>query len=349
MRYELFGYTPIRGQWRWSKERSQRAIDNYNRMLKETGCNNSEITEEIIDQWYVKQPEKVDLLRLSVTGKAEHYIAPSNESLLNSSWMDLLIGSSSEIERLFKTKVFDTAKLTEVIKRVVSFAEKNSIIVDFFSGSATTAHAVMQLNAEDGGHRKYIMVQLPEPCKPDTEAYKAGYKTICDIGEERIRRAGEQILQNRAGGGGVASGGIDAGFKVFTLDTSNLKRWQPDEEHLEQSLLDYQDNFMPGRSTEDALYEVLLKMGLPLTASIDIREKDGQAVYVVSRGALLVCLDARITVALGDFLLALKAEYDPETCEVVLLDNGFASSVDKTNLLETLKCGGLAEDQVFTI
>ena len=193
MRYELFGFTPDSGQWRWSKDRSLKAIENYERMLSETGCDSNSVTQEIIDSWYSRQAEDLDLLRKSSTGKPEHYIAPANDTLLNSSWMDLLVGSSSEIGQLFDTKVFDTAKLTQTISRAIKFTDKESVILDFFSGSATTAHAVMQLNAEDGGHRKFIMVQLPEKCDEASEAYKAGYKNICEIGKERIRRAGEKI------------------------------------------------------------------------------------------------------------------------------------------------------------
>ena len=150
MRYEIFDYTPQNGQWRWSKERSYKAIDNYNRMLKETECTENTITQEIIDKWYTKQEKGTDLLRKSKSGKPEHYIPPADYTLLNNSWIDILIGSSSEIAKLFKAKVFDTAKLTSVIKRMLNFVDKDSIILDFFSGSATTAHAVMQLNAEDG-------------------------------------------------------------------------------------------------------------------------------------------------------------------------------------------------------
>ena len=160
MRYPIFGITPTSGQWRWGKERSEKAIKNYQRMLQETGKTQETITDEDIDKWYAKQNDNtLDLLRLSRNGKPEHYIAPTNETLLNSSWVDLLIGSSSEITSLFGTAVFDTAKLTAVIKRMLGFVDKDSIILDFFSGSATTADAVMQLNAKDGGNRKFIMVQ----------------------------------------------------------------------------------------------------------------------------------------------------------------------------------------------
>ncbi len=160
-------------------------------MLLALGETVETITNEQIDEYYLKQNEDFDLLRLSKTGKPEHYIAPTGSTLLNTSWQDLLIGSSSEILDLFETKVFDTAKLTTVIKRMLGFISKDTsdIVLDFFSGSATTAHAVMQLNAEDGGNRQFICVQLPELCDEKSEAFKAGYFNICEIGKERIRRA----------------------------------------------------------------------------------------------------------------------------------------------------------------
>ena len=188
MRYDIFGITPERGQWRWGKDRSYMAIDNYQRMLNETGQSAESVSQLIIDTWYLKQNDEIDLLRLSEAGKPEHYIPPTNETLLNSSWVDLLVGSSSEIGQLFSTKVFDTAKLTSIITRMLNFVNDDSIILDFFSGSATTAHAVMQLNAEDGGKRKFIMVQIPEETSEKSEAYKAGYKNIC---KEDCRRKSE--------------------------------------------------------------------------------------------------------------------------------------------------------------
>lgn len=195
MRYPIFGITPKSGQWRWGKERSEKAIENYNRMLIETAQSTDCVLQSKIDSWYFQQPDAPDLLRLSTNGKPEHYIPPTNETLLNNSWSDLLIGSSSEMSRIFDSKVFDTPKLTAPILRMLNFVSKDALILDFFSGSATTAHAVMKLNAEDGGKRKFIMVQLPEVTDENSEARKAGYETICQIGEERIRRAGKKILE----------------------------------------------------------------------------------------------------------------------------------------------------------
>lgn len=149
MRYPLLGITPTTGQWRWSKERSETAVKNYNLMLDKIGSNP---TQQQIDDWYEKQNKNIDLLRLSTNGKPEHYIPPTSTTLLNSSWNDLLVGSSSEILNLFDTKVFDTAKLTVFVRRMLGFVDNDTIVLDFFSGSATTAHAVMQLNAEENGN-----------------------------------------------------------------------------------------------------------------------------------------------------------------------------------------------------
>ena len=153
MRYPLLGITPTTGQWRWSKERSETAVKNYNLMLDKIGSNP---TQQQIDDWYEKQNKNIDLLRLSTNGKPEHYIPPTSTTLLNSSWNDLLVGSSSEIMNLFDTKVFDTAKLTIIVRRMLGFVDNDAIVLDFFSGSATTAHAVMQLNAEENGNGRGV-------------------------------------------------------------------------------------------------------------------------------------------------------------------------------------------------
>ena len=198
MRYDIYGIIPEKGQWRWSKERSYAAIENYNNMLKELGTDMP--TQLEIDEWYTDQLKskglnKVDLLRLGSTGKPEHYIVPSNRKLLNDLWDDLKPNGSIYTTRLFGENIFSNPKSVDLIRRLIGFiADDNDIILDFFSGSATTAHAVMQLNAEDGGNRRYICVQLPELCGEKSEAYKAGYKNICEIGKERIRRAGNKIL-----------------------------------------------------------------------------------------------------------------------------------------------------------
>ena len=348
MRYELFGHTPEQGQWRWSKERSYQAIKNYQRMLAETGQEeNVPVTTEIVDEWYAKQGEDIDLLRQSATGKAEHYIAPTDSVVLNNSWMDLLVGSSHEINQLFDTKVFETAKLTETIKRMLGFVDKDALILDFFSGSATTAHAVMQLNAEDGGSRKFIMVQLPEATDEGGTAYRAGYRNICEIGKERIRRAGEKVKEECEDAERAET--LDIGFKVFKLDSSNLQKWNPQPEDLQGSLQASMENFLPDRMELDVVYEIALKLGLDLSYEVEEREIHGQTIYIIGAGALMICLDPHISMETAEALLELHEEYEPETWQVVCRDTGFLSDQEKTNVKETLKSAGLDEDAFMSI
>ena len=290
MRYELFGCTPKQGQWRWSKERSYQAVKNYQRMLLETEQEEgSFVPTEIVDKWYAEQGEDIDLLRLSSTGKAEHYIAPANSVVLNNSWVDLLVGSSNEINQLFENKVFETAKLTETIKRMLRFATKDAIILDFFSGSATTAHAVMKLNAEDGGKRKFIMVQIPEPTADKSEAKKAGYATICDIGEERIRRAAKKIKEE-------TNADIDYGFRVFKVDSSNMKDvyYRPQDLKQEEIAL-LADNIKEDRTPEDLLFQVMLDLGVLLSSKIEEKDIAGKRVFTVEDGYLIACFDKNVT------------------------------------------------------
>lgn len=290
MRYDIFGITPERGQWRWGKDRSYMAIDNYQRMLNETGQSAESVSQLIIDTWYLKQNDEIDLLRLSETGKPEHYIPPTNETLLNSSWVDLLVGSSSEIGQLFSTKVFDTAKLTSIITRMLNFVNDDSIILDFFSGSATTAHAVMQLNAEDGGKRKFIMVQIPEETSEKSEAYKAGYKNICEIGKERIRRAAKKIAEENP------KAKFDGGFRVLKLDSSNMKDVYYNPEDFYSYFLDnLVDNIKEDRTPEDLLFQVMLDLGILLSSKIEESVIGGKKVFNVENNHLIACFDENVT------------------------------------------------------
>lgn len=254
--------------------------------------------------------------------------------------------ASKELQGLFGDIPFDTPKPTSLLNKLLflGFVKENDVILDFFSGSATTAHAVMQLNAEDGGNRKFIMVQLPEPTDEKSEAYKAGYKNICEIGKERIRRAGEKI---KAEAGDKAED-LDIGFKVFKLDTSNIKKWQPKEDVLtllEESV----SNFVPGRSEMDVVYEIMLKMGLDLTYPVEERKVGEQTVYVIGAGALMICLADGITQKTAEGIIKLKEEYEPEAWQVVVRDSGFAGDEDKTNARETLKAAGLDEGSFISI
>lgn len=252
---------------------------------------------------------------------------------------------------------FDFAKPVGLIKYLISLIgnTKESIILDFFSGSATTAHAVMQLNVEDGGNRKFIMVQLPEPCADGTEAAKAKFKNICEIGKERIRRAGEKIKaeieeQNAQLKIGEEPKKVpDIGFKVFKLDSSNLKQWQPDYDDLETSLFDSISNYVEGRSELDVVYEIMLKMGMELTWPLETHTIGGKNVYEIGMGALMICLDDQITTEVAEGMAALYKELAPETWRVVFKDNGFADDSAKVNIKEILKTAGLEEDAFTTV
>lgn len=265
--------------------------------------------------------------------------------------------AAQKLKQLFDgIALFDYPKSVGLIERCVQlYSDTGSIILDFFSGSATTAHAVMQLNAEDGGNRKYIMVQLPELCAEGTEAAKAGYKNICEIGKERIRRAGEKIKaeveeQNAQLKIGEEPKKVpDIGFKDFKLDTSNLRKWQPDADDLEQSLFDSISNYVDGRSELDVVYEIMLKMGLDLTWPLETRTYGGKNVYAIGMGALMICLDDHITPDVAEGMVALHKELAPETWKVVFKDNGFADDSAKVNIKEILKCAGLDEDAFTTV
>jgi len=249
--------------------------------------------------------------------------------------------AAQKLKALFDGKdYFDYPKSIDLIKRCLQlYTERGSLVLDFFSGSATTAHAVMQLNAEDGGNRKFIMVQLPEPTDEDSEAYKAGYMNICEIGKERISRAGEKIKEEI----GLEAQNLDIGFKVFKLDTSNIRKWQPDYDNLEQSLLEYVDNYVEGRTELDVVYEVMLKYGLDLTYPVEEFTIADKKVYSIGFGMLMICLDDEITTEIAKGIIAKIKELSPESSRVVFKDNGFKTDSNKTNIKEILKSGGIEE------
>lgn len=208
--------------------------------------------------------------------------------------------ATKEIGALLNGYWFDFPKPTEIIKQLVSQVTKeNDVVLDFFSGSATTAHAVMQLNAEDGGNRRFILVQLPEVCDEKSEAYKAGYKNICEIGKERIRRAGKKLTETKDGQ--LSMDGektpLDIGFKVFKLDTSNMKLWDTtpiadgDADELVERMNRMVRRIKPERSDLDMVYEVMLKLGVPLTYPVQQLNINGKPVYEVGEDCLLlICL-----------------------------------------------------------
>ena len=249
--------------------------------------------------------------------------------------------NSEASKELIKLQIpFDFSKPRKLIQYLIKICNcTDNIILDFFSGSATTAHAVMELNAEDGGNRKFIMVQLPETTDENSEAFKAKYTTICEIGKERISRSGEKIKE--AQGSELQS--LDIGFKVLKLDSSNIRKWQPDYENLEFSLTDFLDNYLEGRTEFDVVYEIMLKYGIDLTYPVDEHFIVNKIVYSIGFGMLIICLDNEITTEIAKGILDLVKELAPETTRVVFKDNGFKTDSNKTNIKEILKCGGIEE------
>lgn len=225
---------------------------------------------------------------------------------------------SSELETLLNHKgVFDNPKpvrLLNALSRIAS--DKDSIILDFFSGSATTAHAVMKLNAEDGGKRKFIMVQLPEVCEAGSEAAKAGYKTICEIGKERIRRAGKKIKEEA----GLTAADLDIGFRVLKLDSSNMEDvyYAPDKTS-QDDLLSLISNIKPDRTPEDLLFQVMLEFGITLDSKIEETVISGKKVFKVAGNFLIACFDDNVT----DDVVKAIAQATP--AYAVLRDSSFAN------------------------
>lgn len=267
---------------------------------------------------------------------------------------------TKEITELFNGRIFSFPKPSSLIKFLASIHTKmDDIVLDFFSGSATTAHAVMQLNAEDGGHRKFIMVQLPEACDEKSEAYKAGYKTICDIGKERIRRAGQKIVEvnahllNAVRAGALQKGEpyaefttsetarkaqqeiaatLDTGFRVFKLDDSNMRDvyFAPDD-YTQDMLSMMESNIKPDRTALDLLFGCLLEWGLPLSMPYRSETIDGCTVHTYNDGDLIACFDEQIPATVVEAI----ARRQP--LRAVFRDSSFSSSPEKINLTEIFK------------
>lgn len=202
---------------------------------------------------------------------------------------------TKEVTNLFDGKIFSFPKPSSLIKFFLEIINsKDSLVLDFFSGSATTAHAVMQLNAEDGGNRKFIMVQLPEKTDEKSEAYKAGYKNICEIGKERIRRAGKKIKEDNKDKEGIEK--LDTGFRVLKLDSSNMEDvYYTPQEFTMQSL--FNENVKADRTGEDLLFQVMLDLGIELSAKIETQQIAGKTVYLVDDNYLVACFDRDVTEA----------------------------------------------------
>lgn len=238
-------------------------------------------------------------------------------------------GTNEMISLMGNAKIFPFPKPSSFVKQLLPLAsDKDSIVLDFFSGSATTAHAVMQLNAEDGGHRKFIMVQLPEPCDEAREAYKAGYKNICEIGKERIRRAGDKIKSESP----MTTQDLDIGFRVLKLDDSNMKDvyYAPDD-YDQGMLAGLESNIKDDRTDLDLLFGCLIDWGLPLSLPYKSEQIDGCTVHTYNDGDLIACFDANIPESV------VKEIAQRKPLRAVFRDSGFASSPEKINVFEIFK------------
>lgn len=247
----------------------------------------------------------------------------------NTLWLAEEVGhnqtATREVKAIFDdNKFFDFPKPIAYIQQFVCIASnQNSIILDFFSGSATTAHAVMKLNAEDGGHRKFIMVQLPEKTDEKSEAYKAGYKNICEIGKERIRRAGRKIKEDA---GLTAPADLDIGFRCLRLDESNMKPvYYTPEEISQQDMFSLVDNVKSDRTPEDLLFQVMLDLGVLLSSPIEVKEIAGKKVFNVADGFLLACFDHDVTEETVKAIAQMKPYY------AVFRDSSMANDSVATN------------------
>ena len=265
-----YSFLGVEGYWRFSKETMQEKYD---------------------DGLIVKKGN-------SLSQKYFRTTAQQTRRTVTTWWDDagLTSTATAKLKKLMDSAAFDTPKPVELIERMLkmtTYQDPGAIILDFFSGSATTAHAVMQLNAEDGGKRKFIMVQLPEACDEKSEAFKAGYRNICEIGKERIRRASRKIREENAT---TLPQDFDGGFRVLRLDSSNMQDVYYKPSELPQGELFSQVQNMKGdRTAEDFLFQVMLDLGVPLSAKIEETTIDGKKVFNVEDNYLIACFDKNIT------------------------------------------------------
>jgi len=280
------------------------------------------------------------------------YASESTGTLPDNIWLDVATNKEGkkELMDLYGVDAFDTVKPVALIKHVIDIcADPNSLVLDFFAGSGTTAQAVMAINSADNGSRRYMLVQLPESLAPENKGQKIGAefcdrldvpRNIAELTKERLRRAAKKLRDENPDHTG------DVGFRVFKLDTSNIRTWDPTPDDLEGALLANLDHIEPDRTEQDILYELLLKLGLDLCVPIETRTIADKAVHSVGAGTLFACLDKAISRNDAEPLAGGIADWHDALApvgesSVVLLDSAFADDVAKTNLAETLKQRGL--------
>ncbi len=299
---------PTNGRcWFTSKERMQKLIEEGKVWFGENGGNMPRIKRYLTDVQQGMTP--ITIWKCDEVGHNQE--------------------ARQELKKLFDGKgYFDGPKPLRLLHRIITVAniQDGDIILDFFSGSATTAHAVMQLNAEDGGHRKFIMVQLPEACDEKSEAYKAGYKNICEIGKERIRRAAKKIREDA---GLTLTQDLDGGFRCLRLDSSNMQDIYYTPDATQQDLLAFTtDNIKPDRTPEDLLFQVMLELGVLPSSTIAETEIDGKKVFDVADGFLLACFDKGVTTETVT-AIAKKQPYYAVFRDASMADDSTATNFDQ--------------------
>ena len=304
---------PIGRYWAFSKDTLKKYITNGKIKFKENYCDG--------ERGFIFKRYKKDA---STLYDPVHSIFGIDNEYMNQV-------ATTELKKIFEKNVFSYPKPVSFIEKVVRYTtEKDAIVMDFFSGSATTAHATMQLNAEDGGHRKFIMVQLPESTDEKSEAYKAGYKNICEIGKERIRRAGKKILEENSDKEGIEN--LDIGFRVLKLDESNMTDvyYSPDE-YSQDLLARLESNIKTGRNDLDLLFSCLLEWGLPLSLPYSSERIEDYTVHNYNNGDLIACFEENIP----DSVIKEIAKKQP--LRAVFRDSSFANSPSKINVGEIFK------------
>ena len=302
--------------WRWSKELFEFGLKNGFIVIKDYESHSRIYTKTYQNCKIVKKGNGFQLEYMERTKAISTLEFIENEYSNDN--------SKKNITQVFDAAVFDYSKPVELLKTITSYATSTSdVVLDFFSGSATTAHAVMKLNAEDGGHRKFIMVQLPEKTDEKSEAYKAGYKNICEIGKERIRRAGRKIKEDA---GLTAPVDLDIGFRCLRLDSSNMENvYYTPEEISQQDMFSLVDNVKSDRTPEDLLFQVMLDLGVLLSSPIEVKEIAGKKVFNVADGFLLACFDHDVTEETVKAIAQMKPYY------AVFRDSSMANDSVATN------------------
>ena len=300
--------------WRWSKQKVEWGLKNdFLEFKKNRG------------KWTLnsKQYQNVDNNNKPIDRRIAY------KNFILSSEFNTTQGSRMVVD-FFGSKIFEYAKPVGLIEKLllISNATDKDIILDFFSGSSSTAHAVMQLNAEDNFTRKFIMVQLPEKAAEDSEAYKAGYKNICEIGKERIRRAGKKIKEESP----LTTQDLDTGFRVFRVDSSNYEEVEHTPKDWNQDQLDlFLNNIKSDRTDLDLLFGCMLDWGVQLSLPMTTEEVDGKMIYTVNEGDLVACFADKVT----DNVVRTMAEKQP--LRVIFRDSCFERDADKINIYETFK------------